>query len=377
MRTVALGLMLLLPLASSVSQAVQDPAAANPQSGSAPLYRISFKRGDAIPSLAATPAIKLPFECTGDGTIFISFISTTPANIGTPPPPPIAPPMVLTSASPEGVGHTFRLDRVPELHISSEVDHYASDSEVVFLVRASREIKPIKRTYSVGSYQGEYTSNAAEQHLYILAFSREGEYLRAAEIEQEFSIQRLGAFPSGALLAFGFGGKDHSPKLVMLKEDGALLKSLEIPSGDAPEQLGVSRGRGFTVAQSDLVTVGRSIIIVQNKTTFPLLEVSEGGAVRAIHPKLPDGDRIETVIPSDRGLYLIAVAKNEQQSPSEVIYEANPASGAVMRRFELSDLQTPSDMACIHDGKFLSIDYSDGKVVPLVGSTEPAVSPQK
>jgi hypothetical protein len=372
MRTVAVGLMLLLPLASSVSQAAQDRAAANPQSSSAPLYRISFKRGDAIPNLAATPAIKLPFECTGDGTIFISFISTAPANIGTPPPPPTPPPMILTAASPEGVGHTFRLDRVPELHISSEIDHYASDSEVVFLVRASREAEPIKQTYSVGSYQGEYTSNAAEQHLYILAFSREGDYLRAAEIEQGFSIQRLGVFPSGALLAFGVDAKDHSPKLVMLKEDGALLKSLEIPSGDAPEQLGVSRGRGFTVAQSDLVTVGRAIIIVQNKTTFPLLEVSEGGAVRAIHAKLPDGDQIETVIPSDRGLYLVVVAKNGQQSPTEVIYEANPASGGVMRRFELNDFQTPSDVACIHDGKFLSIDYRDGKVVPLVGSAEPA-----
>jgi hypothetical protein len=244
MRTVALGLMFLLPLAPAVSQAVQHSVVANPQSDSVPLYRISFKRGDAIPSLAATPAIKLPFECTGDGTIFISFISTVPANVGVPPPPPVPPPMVLVSASPEGVGHTFRLDGVPELHISSELDHYASDSEVVFLVRASKEAEPMRRTYSVGSYQGEYTGNAAEQHLYILAFSREGEYLRAAEVEQGFSIQRLGTFPSGALLAFGFGGKDHSPKLVMLKEDGALLKSLEIPGGDAPEQFGVNGGRG-------------------------------------------------------------------------------------------------------------------------------------
>ncbi|MGB2607065.1 MAG: hypothetical protein WBC78_25905 [Candidatus Sulfotelmatobacter sp.] len=319
----------------------------------------------------------MPFECTGDGTIFISFISTVPANVGVPPPPPVSPPMLLVSASPEGVGHTFRLDGVPELHISSEVDHYASDSEVVFLVRASKETEPIKQTYSVGSYQGEYTRNAEQQHLYILAFSRKGEYLRAAEIEQGLSIQRLGVFPSGALLAFGLEAKDHSPKLVMLKEDGTLLKSLEIPSGDAPEQLGVSRGRGFTIAQSDLVTVGRSIIIVQNKTTFPLLEVSEGGAVRAIRPRLPDGDQIETVIPSDRGLYLIAVAKNEQQSSSEVIYEADPASGTVLRRFELNDLQTPSDVACIHDGKFLSIDYRDGKVAPLVGSAEPPESSQK
>jgi hypothetical protein len=29
-------------------------------------------------------------------------------------------------------------------------------------------------------------------------------------------------------------------------------------------------------------------------------------------------------------------------------------------------------VACIHDGKFFSLDYGDGKITPLVGTAEPS-----
>jgi hypothetical protein len=281
--------------------------------------------------------------------------------------------MLLTSVSPTARGQTFPLDQVPQLYISSAVDHYASDSDVVFLVRASRENKPIKRSYSVGSYQGEYTSNAAEEHLYIVSFSREGGYRRTIEIEDAFRIQRLGVFPSGTFLAFGFEEKDRSAKLAMLKEDGTLLKTLQIPKGDAP----ADAPRPFVIAPAQFVPVGRSILVVQTKTTFPLLEINEAGMIRAIHPKLPKGEQIEAVIPADRNLYVIASPETAGRASAGVIYEVSPEDGAVLRRLELSDGRTASDVACVHDGKFLSIDYGDGKVVPLIGSAESATDQQK
>jgi len=56
-------------------------------------------------------------------------------------------------------------------------------------------------------------------------------------LSRMFRIQHLAVFPSGIFLAFGFDADDHSPKLVMLKEDGTLLKSLEITRGDMPESV--------------------------------------------------------------------------------------------------------------------------------------------
>jgi hypothetical protein len=375
----AFGLAILLSAAlpaAALGQAAST-SASGPLPASAPLYRVSFVRGNAVPGISATPAIKLPFQCTSDGTIFVSFVSTVPVHSGLPPPPPGLPPMLLTSVSPAGRGQTFRLDQVPELYISSEVDHCASDSDVMFLVRASRENKPVKQAYTVGSYHGESTSNVAEQHLYILTFSREGEYRRTIEIGDAFRIMQIGVFPSGTFLAFGYDQKDHSPKLAMLKEDGTLLKFLEIPKGDAPESMvsGANAPHPHVIAPTELVPEGRSVLVVQNKTTLPLLEVSEGGAVRAIHPKLPEGEPIEAVIPADRNLFVIAKPETDKQSSAGIIYEVSAENGNVLRRFVLSDGQRAVDVvACVHDGKFLSIDYGDGKVVPLIGSAELATA---
>ncbi len=363
----ALGLAILLSATLPAALAQTGSTAA---SAAAPVYRVSFVRGDAVPGISATGAIKLPFQCTSDGNIFVSFVSTVPANSGLPPPPPGPPPMLLTSVPWAGRGQTFRLDQVPELYISSEEDHFASDSDVIFLVRASRENKPVKQTYTVGSYHGESASNTAEQHLYIVTFSRDGEYRRTIEIGDAFRILQIAVFPSGTFLAFGYDTKDHSPKLAMLKEDGALLKFLEIPKGDAPESLitGPDTPRPHTIAPTELVPESRSILVVQKQTSYPLLEVSEGGAVRAIHPKLPRGEQIEAAIPADQNLYVIAGQETGRGRSGETIYEMSPGDGAVLRRLILSDGRTPSDLACVHNGKFLSIDYGDGKVVPLTGS---------
>jgi hypothetical protein len=374
-------------LALAVLLSATVPAAGLGQVGSTsapepaiPSYYVSFVPGPAVSGASASPAIKLPFQCTSDGTVFVSFVSTVPDGSGLPPPPPSPPPALLTSISASGKGQTFRLDQVPGLYISNEVDHFASDSNVIFLVRGSREDKPVKQAYTVGGYRGEFTRNEAERHSYILTFSREGRYLRTIEIEDAFRMLRIAQFSSGAFLAFGYDATDHSPRLAMLNEDGAVLKFIEIPKGDVPESMisGATAARPHTVAPAELVPEGRSILIALNETTFPLLEIGEGGAVRSIRPKLPKDEPIEALIPSDRNLFVIAKAEKENKNGGDlagVIYEVAPEDGTVLRRFTLTDGRRAVDeVTCVHDGKFLSIDYSDGKIVPLIGSPGPAIA---
>jgi hypothetical protein len=377
MQTAGKGLAFLLAssfLAPAVTQAGSSAAEESP-AAAVPLFRVSFERRDAVTGISATHVIKLPWQCTSDGTIFVSFVGTVSADSGLPPPAPGPLPMLLTSISPSGRGQTFRLDQVPELHVSSELDHYASDSEVIFLVTAAREIKPVQEAYSVGSYHGEVRRNAAEQHLYILSFSREGEFKASIEIEDSFRIQHLAEFPSGTFLVFGLDRNDHSAKLVMLKPDGTWLRSLEIPKGDTPAPMvsGKDGPRRSVTAASELIPEGRSIVVVQNRTGFPLLEVSEGGAIREIHPKLAKNEQIESLIPADQNLYVVASEETVSNGRQEHIYEVSPEDGTVLRRIELGDGRGVSDaVACVHEGKFLSIDFRNGQVVPLVGTAEPA-----
>jgi len=346
----------------------------------APLYHVSFERGDVVAGVSSTRAIQLPLQCTSDGSIFVNFVGLVPANSGIQ--PPLFSPSQLVSISPTGRSQTFTVEQVPDLYISREVDYFASDSEVIFLTEASRENIPAKQTvlWKDGSKvsKREFPDNAAEKHYYIVTFSRDGEYKRTAKLDDAFSIHKVGVFPSGTFLVFGFDNSDHSAKLAMLKEDGTLLKTLEIPTGGTPKSMvsGRDATQPLEIAPSEFVSSARSIVIVQNKTTFPLLEINEGGAVRAIGADLPKGQRVEAVISSDQNLYVIAspIAAKE---PSGMIYEINSDDGSILRRFELPHGRWGSDVACVHGGKFLSIDYADGKVVPLIGSAEPATVDQR
>ena len=369
-RTVA-ALTLLLALLVSLTASGQNASKATPPA--VPSYRISFERREAASGSGGWMALRLPFECISDGTIFVDFVTTPPANPAIE--PPVFPATTLVSISPDGHSQTFRLDQAPKLY-SANMSFYATESGVTFLVSGTLEKKLVKGT-STGPDGGqhEFIRNDAERHVYILSFNRDGTYQRSTEIEPSFPVQRLGVFQSGTLLAYGHDWKSHAPKLAMLKEDGTLLKVLDIPEGDAPGSLRDDRSK--VLAPTEIVPEGRSILLVQSGTSFPLLEVSEGGAIRAIHPKLSTGMQIEGVIPSDYGLYLIVGTGGVKPVDQGTIYEVSPGDGGLLRRFELSDNRTAFDVACVHDRKFLSIDYGDGKVVPLVGTAEPVADRQR
>jgi len=361
-------------LAVGLSLPVQGQAGSSPTVSSAPLYSISFERKEAVPGVEASPAIKLPFECTSDGTVFVDMV---PIGGQVQPPLYAPPPLLLTSVSPSGQSRTFPIDQATEqLYDVREVDHYAGESTVIFLVKAASENKPAEQIYTKpdGS-QGNFTKNMAERHFYIVVFGRDGEHKKTIETDVSVEIQNIGVFPSGDFLAFGYDKADHSPKLVMLKDDGTLMRPLQIGKDDAPESLlgtrdGKGKGAAVYIAPAQLVPQGHSIILVQNRSSFPLLEISESGTIRAIHPKFSTETHIEGMISGDRNLYA------RVNPPSEgSVYELNAQDGTVLRRFKLGDGRPGLGVACVHDGKFLSFDHGDGKLVPLIGTPEPATDP--
>jgi hypothetical protein len=222
-----------LLLAMGLSPAVQGQAVASkadPKPVPAPLYSISFERKDAVAGLEASPALKLPFECTSDGSVFVTMV---PLGWQLRPPLYTPPRLLLVSVSRSGKAITFPLDQVTEqLFDVRETDHYASDSVVAFLIDAASENKPEKKAYTKpDGTEGEYTRNAAERRPYIITFDRNGEHKKTVETDVDLRLNHLGVFPSGDFLVFGYDKKDHSPKLAMLKEDGSLSRWPEFKKG--------------------------------------------------------------------------------------------------------------------------------------------------
>ncbi len=336
------------------------------QSGSAPLtkpsvpnvpsYSISFQKGDAVPGIGAVPVMQLPFECTDDGTVFITtvqpLVGAVPQTAAQ-----ISSSLLLISIARDKEAHSFPLTKVPDLYAIEEIGDYVTDSKVVFLVRAatSQSDPPEK----------------AEHHVYIAIFDRDGNYEKKVQVEDNFQIHKIGLFPSGTYLAYGSDKQDHSPKLAMLKDDGTLLKYLEVPKKDIPEAAvgtldGKGKGPAAYIAPVQFMGQDHSIYVVQNKTDFPILEVSEAGAIREIHPKLPAGSQVRMLVASDNNLYA-----QVGEMADRTIYEIDSRSGDALKHLQVSENQPTASVACVNGDKFLSFRDIQGKLVPLIGTAEP------
>ena len=357
---------LSLPLCA---QSVPKNIAAKEQQ-SAPKYSIDFIEGEPVAGIGAIHAFSMPLECSSDGTLFVSAVQSL--NAGSPPAnlAPFQPPMLMISVSPTNEAHSFPLNNIPDLSDITQVADYPTDSSVVFLLSAASEDKKEKRTY-VGSdgQRNETTVNTAPHHFFLVLFGRDGTYSKTIQVEDPFEITRIGQFPTGMYLAYGYDRTDHSPKLALLKEDGTLLKYLEAPKGGTPESaVRQPKSSGaFFVSPTQFAGQAHSIYLLQNKTDSPILEVSESGAVRVIKPKLRDGLKIDMLIPSDQNLY-----GRMSDTKDGSIFEFDENNGDVLKRFDAKKDQSGRDIACVHDNKFLSFKQVQGRLIPLSGNAVPA-----
>jgi hypothetical protein len=211
-----------------------------------------------------------------------------------------------------------------------------------------------------------------------VVFDREGNYQKKVQLDSAFRITHISPFSSGAFLAYGYDEVDRSPKLAMLKDDGSLLKFLEIPKGDAPESVlqtkdGSGKGLAAYLAPAQFVPQGQYIYFLQADSDYPILRVSIGGAIEPIKPKLPGGARIATLIPSDENLYAVVHdAETAGNSKKDSVFELDASKGAVLRHLQVSNDEWASELACVHEKKFLLFHHREGQFIPLVGTAQPA-----
>lgn len=365
-----LPLAVLLVLQSCIFVHAQNrlKGGASAHKASVPLFRISFEPGEPIRGLSTVPILVLPFECTADGTVFVGMLDPSPiidpADIRT---------RFLTSISKLGETHIYRVAAVPDLYDLSEVSHFVSDSQVVFLVRAAREDKRerLKLTQPPGAAAASEV-NTAEHHEYIVTFDRRGEHRDTIQIDSGFHTNQVGAFPSGNYLVYGFDETTRLPRLALLNRNGTILKELLLDKNLIRKTAiddGSQSGTPGLISPVQFVPRGDSLFFVQNKTDLPIIEVGESGNVRVIRPILPKGEKILSLLPSDGNLF---VRVSDVQNGS--IFEISTDKGELIREFKPGDNEGGHNVACISQGQFLSFqhDWQHGKaLIPLFGTPEP------
>jgi len=329
-----------------------------------PVFRLSFRRNDKAHALSGFTSIAPSYQCTSDGTLF--FLEVHQPSMTS------LPVEVLVSESLSGELREFRFDQINDLHDIQLKAHYAADSTVILLVVAATEEKRERTEFTIddGS-KHEMVENTAEHHDFILVFDRSGQFTGRVEIDDSFAVQRVGVFPSGDFLIYGFDKQNHAPKLAMLRSDGTLMRMLEIPKNSAPNSVFTSQtknGPTIFIRPVQFVSSDHSILVVQHGTRYPLLEVNEAGVVRAIRPRLPREAEIESLIPSDHNLFL-----QTGGSSHSTVYEINKQDGRVVRKVQL---QSQYSVGCVHDNNFLSFERKKGEFLLVVGTAEPVTLPR-
>lgn len=343
-----IGLFAALSLGAYAQHATTGPKESAPGT-EARLFHITFAPGNPVEGLRALSVLELPFECADDGTAFVGMFD----------PAPIVDPSnvdarFLAGIPRSGEVRSYRLSGIPDLNHITELSHYVSGAGVVFLIRATDKD------------QGKISASdePPEYHDYIIPFERSGERRDAIRIEDGFRASQIGVFPSGNFLVYGFDEASHAPRLALFGNGGALLKDLRLQSGMMPESA-LMRGPGdktaaLYVSPRQLVPHHDAIMILQSKTKFPLLEVRESGAIRAIRPKLPEGVQVASLIPSDGNLFALVNDKK-----TALIYELDTQTGAILRRFQEASTERGVHVACVYEGSFLAFKYGSQNGNPL------------
>jgi len=294
-------------------------------------------------------------------------------------PGPVIGPANLIARSLAGISTTGKVQRfsvaqIPDLQNIQEFGHYVSDTAVVFLVQAEKDSTRHTQdndSSSAGSPPAQ--ASGSNQRDYIIVFDRKGELKSTVEIDREVRVFHVGVFPSGNFLVYGFDDAKE-PRFSILDSSGALLESFQLERNltrkSALDTGPDPKGLKVYVAPVQFVPFGESIIAVQPQTELPLLQFSDGGAVTVIRPNLNPGARIRELIPSDEKNLFVRV----DDGKSRWIYEIDPDDGKAARRFRITDNQGDANVACVHEGQFLSFEHEEqGKtlvLVPLIGTPE-------
>lgn len=349
-----------------------EPREENPQAD-VPVTRIDFKSDGPIPGVESSPVVSMPIQCTPDGTPLVAV-----------PQPPNYFTQTVFSLDPKGA-RNFSYTSVAGLYDVKYLGFFPGDSTVDILVNGTTDSK--QSQYAVTSPRGSVSNSATgfqgQRADDVLQFELNGNFKRMIALPEAYSFHRIAELGDHNLLAVAYDRVNAVAKLLLLDEDGQVIRPLQIPqamehdSALTQGQTGsdLNRARAETSLSWWLFTpsAGRVLLYVAH-SKFPVLELGPGGAMREIPLQAPEGYLLDGFIPAnDRWMVRFrrenlpdhGAVDRRPESRNYVLYEVNRADGSLKREFKA--ISGPGfGSACEHDGVLTGFSVSpDSKYIRL------------
>jgi len=218
---------------------------------------------------------------------------------------------------------------------------------------------------------------------YIARFDKDGTYRDAIKLDLPFIVYQFAAFDSGNLLAQGLD-QNKVPRVALLDASAQFLRYLDLRkdvstskavSGEDIKCDGCTADVG-SVVFNGYFTPWRGKILFKREDAGAarVYEIQDGGEVRVVNVKVPDGYNIGGLVPTD-GNWLFWINKpDSREAGTESFLEVDPQNGEPLREYRVKppDKSPETDVSCFFDGEFWGIrrDEKQQKLTVVRGSAE-------
>jgi len=224
-------------------------------------------------------------------------------------------------------------------------------------------------------------------HPFLLIFDRKGNFVRASPLDLSFQIAEIGYLNDRELLVVGSVAADWRQHLAVIDEDGKLLRQLQ-PGHDDSQYAkddsletrlhAINSGAG----RAQLVPYRGHVLMLETNSDAPVYELNGGGVIKETRLKLPPGEKIWQIIPSNGRTWDVIFGHADQGSVEdgvppglfkpEGVGEFDPETGELLHLVIPGPKHHPASLACEEDGLFtaLSTDPKDGSLLVEEATTE-------
>jgi len=278
---------------------------------------------------------------------------------------------------------TFETSKISDIVEPKWIADFVLDSKLYILVEGDTRTQQQTRELEDGK-NAVYWNVKGDPRYYIAHFDPDGSYKGALKLDLPFRPTRLSGFTSGNFLTTG-SDENEMLHVALLDAGGQLLRYVEFPKEKPATEKAIASSYGVA-ASADLASMMLSgatsffpyqdnVLYVQGRSGAQIYEISAGGEAQTVKIKAPQGYAVEYLIPSDRNWFVVSAEQGKFTDAKSVIYEVNPSSGEFLGRYVAegsgrtkSVSEGESDVACVHEGEFISVRHQDGKLTVLHGT---------
>jgi hypothetical protein len=288
---------------------------------------------------------------------------------------------------------TFQTSKISDIVEPKWIADFASDSELYVLIEGNTRTEQ-HNTKNDDGQDVVYWETTGEPRYYIARFDADGSYKGALKLDLPFRPKRLSGFASGNFLVAGVDA-GFVLRLALLDSSGQLLRNIKVAinarfAKEEQEAAEKTATRSLDEVPSEVAGWMRyswisflpyqnDVLYVRGRTGAPIYEINAGGQAHPVKIKSPEGYSVDYMIPSDRNWFVVFAESGKDFEAKSVVDELSPSSGELLAHYLVEGAghteefaEGQSDVACFHEGEFVSVYRQAGKFTVLHGTPTPA-----